>query len=92
LERFGKPWIAMPREKWAFEAGLTVAELKDAALPHLRKRDFVTIRAMRVSPKHPNTLWISLDLVKLNAANTPADMLPFFPPGEKVLGKEGQMT
>jgi hypothetical protein len=92
LQRNGREWIAMPRDQWAFEAGLTRSEMVNYALPHLKKLPFVTIKQMRLSPNHPKTLWISLDLVGMHAATTPSDMIAHFPPGEKVLGDEGKIA
>ena len=51
LERFGRQWIAMPREQWAFEAGLNRSEMVNYALPKLKKLPFIAIRAMNVKGK-----------------------------------------
>jgi hypothetical protein len=64
LKRFGKEWIAMSRSDWAQEAGLSEAEMKNRALPNLRKRQFVTIRAMKLGNK--KLLWMSLDTALLH--------------------------
>ena len=50
LTRFDKEWIAMSRSDWATEAGLSESEMKDRALPRLRKQQFVTIRQMKLKP------------------------------------------
>lgn len=63
LKRLGKEWIAMSRSHWAHEAGLSDGEMKNRALPILRKRQFVTIRAMMLGGH--KLLWMSLDLAKL---------------------------
>jgi hypothetical protein len=59
LSRLGREWIAMSRSDWAREAGLSEAEMKNRALPKLRKQPFVRIRAMKLGNK--KLLWISLD-------------------------------
>ena len=63
LERFSKEWLAMSRDDWARSAGLSEAEMKDRALPRLKKScaGFIDVRPMRVTPDSPNLLWISLD-------------------------------
>ena len=86
LKRDGREWIAKPRHVWAYEAGLTQSEMVNYALPKLKERSFLTIRAMRLIPTGPKLLWISLDLVEMHKSTTPSDMLPYFPPGEKVIG------
>jgi hypothetical protein len=83
LDRFGKQWIAMSRSEWATEAGLSEGEMKNRALPRLRKFDYVDIRPMRLNYQSPIRLWIHLDLQKLFAATTPDDM--FLP----ILNKSG---
>lgn len=83
-----REWMAMSRDDWAREAGLTLSEMKDRARPKLEKFDYITIRQMCLKPGSPKLLWISLDLVKLHEATLPPDMLEFFPPGEAVFGKE----
>jgi hypothetical protein len=59
LTRLGREWIAMSRSDWAREAGLSEGEMKNRALPNLRKRPFVTIRAMKLG--NQKLLWMSLD-------------------------------
>jgi hypothetical protein len=63
LERFGREWLAMSRADWARSAGLSEAEMKDRALPRLKKAcaAFIEVRPMRLTPDSPNILWISLD-------------------------------
>jgi hypothetical protein len=73
LERFDKEWIAMSRSDWAREAGLSECEMKNRALPRLRKRQFVTIRQMKLSHKGPKMLCMSLDLEKLHEWTDPHD-------------------
>jgi hypothetical protein len=63
LQRLGKEWIAMSRSDWAKEAGLSEGEMKNRALPKLRKRQFVTIRSMKLGAK--KLLWMSLDTALL---------------------------
>lgn len=72
LERFGKEWIAMSRSDWAREAGLSEGEMKNRALPILRKRPFVTIRAMRLGNR--KLLWMSLDETALHEATKSDDL------------------
>src|SRR5450755_3453189 len=55
LNRLGKEWIAMSRSDWAREAGLSEGEMKNRALPKLRKRQFVKIRAMKLGSQ--KLLW-----------------------------------
>ncbi|MES2905493.1 MAG: hypothetical protein V4691_00430 [Pseudomonadota bacterium] len=64
LERLGKEWIAMSRSEWAKEAGLSDAEMKNRALPKLKKCSFVKIRAMKLKA-NKKALWMSLDLEAL---------------------------
>jgi hypothetical protein len=59
LSRLGKEWVAMSRSDWAREAGLSEGEMKNRALPNLRKQPFVTIRAMKLGEK--KLLWMHLD-------------------------------
>ncbi len=61
LSRLGKSWIAMTQNQWASEAGLTLQELKNRALPRLRELPFITVRAMCLTPGGPRSTWISLD-------------------------------
>jgi hypothetical protein len=68
LKRLGNDWIAMSRSDWAREAGLSDGEIKNRALPKLRKRQFVTIRAMRLG--NQKLLWMSLNLAKLHEWTT----------------------
>jgi len=74
LHRLGRDWVAMSRSNWAKESGLSEAEMKNRALPILRKRQFIIIRQMRLTPKDPKLLWVSLDLGLLNDWTTPDDM------------------
>jgi hypothetical protein len=76
LNRLGMDWIAMSRSDWAISAGLSDAEMKDRALPRLKKKcsSFVTIRTMRLSPSEPNLIWVSLDREAMSKAITPWDM------------------
>ncbi len=76
LERFGKEWVALSREHWRKEAGLTLAEMKNRALPRLRKLEFIEIRQMKLKPNGPKLLWVSLDLGLLYDATLPFDMDP----------------
>ncbi len=69
LERNGKEWVAMSRSNWAREAGLSEGEMKNRALPRLRKCNFVEIRQMKITPDGPKLLWMRLDLEEL-ASNT----------------------
>jgi hypothetical protein len=59
LHRLGKEWIAMSRSQWAIEAGLSESEMKNKALPKLRKRPFLEIRQMKLGDK--KVLWVHLD-------------------------------
>ena len=86
LERFGLLWIAMSRLDWAREASLTDSEMKNRALPKLRKFDFVEIRQMCLTPKHKKMLWMHLDLAKLYEANVPPELMDLVLTGEKVPG------
>jgi hypothetical protein len=72
LYRHGREWIAMSRIDWAREAGLSEAEMKNRALPKLRKLSFVKIRAMKVGKD--KRLWMSLDWDLLEQGTTPWDM------------------
>ena len=72
LVRHKREWIAMSREDWAREAGLSISEMKNRALPHLRKHPFVTIRAMKLGDV--KLLWMSVDLDELEKHKTPWDM------------------
>jgi len=63
LKRGGEEWIAMSRVNWARSSGLTESELKNRALPRLKKScgQFLTFKTMRLSPVSPNMLWISVN-------------------------------
>lgn len=63
----------MSRADWAREAGLSEAEMKNRALPKLRKLQFITVRQMKLKPSGPKLLWISLDQFKLNEWTDPQD-------------------
>jgi len=67
LVRFNKEWIAYSRDELAFLTGLTIAELKNRALPKLREhcKSYVEIKVMRVKSGGTNLLWFSLDLESL---------------------------
>ena len=65
LTRHGKEWVAMSRSDWGREAGLSEGEMKNRALPRLRKRPFVSIRSMRLTASGPKLLWMHLDLALL---------------------------
>lgn len=65
LVRFDKEWVAMSREQWASECGLTFHVFVKRALPRLRKMPYVDIRAMKITPGHPKSLWVSYDETKL---------------------------
>lgn len=73
LERHGREWIAMSRSDWARECGLSESEMKNRALPKLRKRQFMTIRAMKITPQGPKLLWISIDFDKMAEWTEPSD-------------------
>lgn len=74
LSRFEKDWIAMSRSAWASEAGLSEAQMKNRALPIIRKCQFISIRQMRLNPKGPKLLWINLDLVYLYEGTQPDEV------------------
>ena len=88
LERHGKEWVAMSRENWAVESGLTFGEFKNRALPKLRKWPFVTIRSMKLVPGGPKLLWVHLDYHWLDLHTTPFDMHPLHTGVEGIVGKE----
>jgi len=73
LGRFDKEWIAMSRRDWAIEAGLSEGEMKNRALPRLRKQPFVTIRQMVLVRGGPKLLWMSLDWVSMKDSTDPHD-------------------
>lgn len=64
LKRMGKEWIAHSRADWGKSSGLTEHQVKDVALPMLRKycSEFLTIKTMKVGYGSPNEVWISLDI------------------------------
>jgi hypothetical protein len=72
LERLGKQWVAMSRSDWARECGLSESEMKNRALPNLRKQSFVTIRAMKLGNK--KLLWMHLDEAQAYQDTLPFDM------------------
>ena len=74
LHRFGKDWVAMSRANWAKEAGLSEAEMKNRALPILRKRQFIKIRQMKITPTQPKLLWVTLDLGLLHEWTEPEEI------------------
>ena len=59
LKRFDREWLAMSRSDWAREAGLSESEMKNRALPKLRKFPYIEIRAMKLSEK--KLLWVNFD-------------------------------
>ncbi len=59
LDRCGKEWLAMSREELAIESGLSMSELKNRALPKLRKLPFIEIRAMKLGKI--KKLWFRLE-------------------------------
>jgi hypothetical protein len=75
LTRFGLEWVAMSRHDWATEAGLSDSEMNNRALPKLRARPFMEIRAMKLSPNGPKLLWIHLDLVKMHECTHDDEMV-----------------
>ena len=90
LLRHSLEWVAMSRSNWAQEAGLSEGEMKNRALPRLRKFDFVKIRQMKLTPDGPKLLWMHLDVVALNDAIMPWDDM--YEPelnGMNVIGNEG---
>ncbi len=77
LTRMNREWLAMSRDDWARSAGLTVAEIKNRALPKLRSHcaSFLEIRPMKLKPNDKNNLlWISLDEEEMQQAIIPWDM------------------
>jgi len=84
LVRNGREWIGMPREDWAREAGLSLSEMKNRALPRLRKYPFVTIRAMKLGGV--KILWMSLDPETLEEHKTPWDFYEHQLNGGTVIG------
>jgi hypothetical protein len=76
LSRDGREWIAMSREQWARESGLSVGQMKNAALKHLRASPFVRIEQWKLKYTGPKLLWISLDVKALATAGLPTEMLP----------------
>ncbi|TPN46370.1 hypothetical protein [Mesorhizobium sp. B1-1-7] len=84
LTRNKREWIAMSREDWAREAGLSASEMKNRALPHLRKYTFVAIRAMKLG--NVKLLWMSLDPDELESHKTPWDMYEHKLNGGAVIG------
>lgn len=76
LERFDRKWLAMSRDDWARSAGLSLSELKNRALPKIKKHcsDFIKIRAMRLTPKGVKLVWISVDPENIAVNITPWDM------------------
>jgi hypothetical protein len=71
LIRGSREWIAVSRADWAREAGLSEAEMKNRALPKLRKQQFVTIKQMKLGAD--KRLWVNLDWDKLDEWTTPWD-------------------
>lgn len=86
VERWDKEWIVMSRSNWAREAGLSEAEMKNRALPRLKKNDFVEVRQMKLRPDGPKLLGIHLDLVKLAANTQPWDIYDWKMSGMKTIG------
>ncbi len=88
LTRHGKQWIAMSRADWAREAGLSLGELKNRALPKLKKLPFVEIKAMRLTASTPKVLWMHLDMEAMNEHFTPLDIYEDVLNGAKMPGYE----
>jgi hypothetical protein len=76
LERNGLNWVAMSRDNWAKESGLTFGEFKNRALPRLRQQLFVKIQQWKLEPRGPKLLWVNLDPDWLDLCTTPFDMDP----------------
>ena len=89
LERHGNEWVAMSRSNWAREAGLSEGEMKNRALPRLRKCGFVDIRQMKLTPDGPKLLWMRLDEGALYDETEPWDMYEPKLNGMKGIGNEG---
>lgn len=70
LSRQEREWLAMSRDGWAKSAGLTIGQLKNAALPKLKKHctAFINIRPMKLAFDKPKQLWISLDTAAFEEA------------------------
>ncbi len=68
LERDGREWLAAPRADWARSAGLSENEIKDRALPRLRREchGIVEIHGWKLGEK--KLLWINLDPHALESA------------------------
>lgn len=64
----------MSREAWAREAGLSIGEMKNRALPKLRKLPFVEIRQMRFGPDYPKMLWMRVIEEEIGDQYVPYDM------------------
>lgn len=70
LSRQDREWLAMSRDDWATSAGLTIGQLKNAALPKLKQHcsGFLNIRPMKLAFDKPKQLWISLNPTALEEA------------------------
>lgn len=81
LERHNKEWLAASSVDWAKAAGLTESEMKNYAVPRLKKAcsTFLEIRTMRIAFGKPNMLWISLDWEAMQQAIVPLDMWEMMP-------------
>jgi hypothetical protein len=68
FQRAGKDWLVFSRDEWALAAGLTEAQLKNNALPRLRKyvNDCVGVKAMKTRNDGPKKLGIRLDVELLD--------------------------
>jgi len=89
----------MSRDDWALSAGLTRSEIKDRALPRLRKScsGFVEVRTMRLGFGHVNMIWMSLDIVAMPEYLMPHDAfedqlngMGIYPKSEWYLYKHGE--
>lgn len=63
LIRHGVQWIAMTREDWAMSSGLGVFELRDYALPRLRKYGHGIVRIEANGRGADKKLWVHLDKI-----------------------------
>jgi len=70
LVRQGREWLAMSTENWSKSAGPSFYQIRDKAIPALKKHcsAFLTIRAMKVAFDKPKEIWMSLDAAAFEAA------------------------
>ncbi|MBS0250709.1 MAG: hypothetical protein JSR78_06550 [Proteobacteria bacterium] len=70
LKRLNREWLANSRKDWGTMSGLSLSQVKNTALPELKKycSDFLHVMQAKVQHDGPKLIWVSLDPDKLSEA------------------------